>query len=222
MRKMTKSFVWLIPMMLIVAMVSGNFTPISNAMNDNKGKARAARTTEQRLDKVALRFGSDNTLLPVLMHAMERYTKGTPAESDIDRAFRGALAKHPNVNAQKLQAVVETMSSERNSSSLSFLVASSARGDRAKRIGIGRQRTNRARQRGVRHTRTCPRSMQPLDALQLAVCLIDETARRFSGSVRVHGDTQSRETQQCRRHLVAPPGSVHEVRIAGIIRRNGS
>lgn len=107
MRRMTTSFLWLIPMMLIAALLAGNFTPISNAMNENKGKARAARTTEQRLEKVALRFGGDNPMLPVLMHAMERYVKGTPAESDIDRAFRGAMAKHPNLNAQKLQGVVD-------------------------------------------------------------------------------------------------------------------
>lgn len=105
-RKSTK-FLRLIQLALIASLVAGSFAPISNAMNETEKKTRAARTTEQRLEKVALRFGSDNPLLPVLMHTMERYAKGTPAESDIDRAFRNALAAHPTVNAQRLQAIVD-------------------------------------------------------------------------------------------------------------------
>ncbi|HJQ25344.1 MAG TPA: hypothetical protein VKA60_15600 [Blastocatellia bacterium] len=104
-RKSTRLF-WLIQLTLIVALVTGSLAPIGQAMNEGTRKARAPRTTEQRLETVALRFG-ENPLLPVLMHAMERYVKGTPAESDIDRAFRGALLRHPNVNAQRLQPIVE-------------------------------------------------------------------------------------------------------------------
>src|SRR5689334_17703616 len=107
MKRRSIRFLWLIQLTLIAALLAGNFTPISNAMKETEKKARAARTTEQRLEKIALRFGGDNPLLPVLMHAMERYAKGTPAESDIDRAFRNALAKHPAVNAQRLQGIVD-------------------------------------------------------------------------------------------------------------------
>jgi hypothetical protein len=98
---------WTIALPLIAVFVASSFTPMSEAMQQKeKKKDRLKMTLTQRFEKLASKPNAENPLIPVTMHALERYLQGAPAQSDIDRIVRGAFARRPRVTKAMMETAV--------------------------------------------------------------------------------------------------------------------
>jgi hypothetical protein len=102
-----RKWTWTIALPLIAVLVVSSFTPMSEAMQQKeKKKDRPKMTLTQRFEKLAAKPNAENPLIPVAMHALERYLQGAPAQTDIDRIVRGAFARHPQVTRAMMQTAV--------------------------------------------------------------------------------------------------------------------
>lgn len=120
MKKRISPLSWVMVISLITILLAASMPSISQTRSQQpatkaaklrKAKPRAKLTVAQRFARKAASSPRENALLPAVLHAVERYLQGTPAETEIDKAIRGAKARHPRVTREILQELVDNWKS---------------------------------------------------------------------------------------------------------------
>jgi hypothetical protein len=91
---------------LLITMLTGVIAPAAQVVQQKAQKAKPQMTMAQRFEQLAARSKGENPLLPVMMHALERYVEGKPAESKVDQAVRNAMSRHPKLTKPMVQQAV--------------------------------------------------------------------------------------------------------------------
>ena len=96
----------LITVALMMVLLVGTVAPAAQLTSQRQTKQRPKLTVAQRLAKAAARSQGENVILPIFMHALERYASGRSPETVFDRAVADAFSKRPSITKEMIGTAI--------------------------------------------------------------------------------------------------------------------